>query len=83
MEIFKVVPTLEKLAHDRAYAAILQDLELCYGHSLAGNRFYLRSPECEDIRDCGGSRVGQKVVGLKSDQVRHDYKLISFQVYIG
>ena len=48
MEIFKVVPTLEKLAHDRAYAAILQDLELCYGHSPAGNRFYLRSPECED-----------------------------------
>ena len=66
------MPTLEKLAHDRAYAAILQDLELCYGHGPSGNRFYLRSPECEVIRDHVWSQIEQKVVGLKSDQVRYE-----------
>jgi len=72
MEIYKVVPTLEKLAHDRAYAAILQDLELCYGHGPAGNRFYLRSPECEDIRTRVWSQIKSTLVGLKSDQVRYN-----------
>ena len=70
MEIFKVVPTLEKLARNEAYKAILTDLSLCYGHGPTGNRFYLRCPESDQIRHQVRSRLHHILEGIVSDQAR-------------
>ena len=72
MEIFKVIPSPENLLRDVAYNYILDYLSHCYGRGPSGNRFYMRSPECQDIRDRVWSRLESTLVGLKSDQVRYD-----------
>ncbi len=79
MEILKVVPTLEKLARDEAYKAILNCLSLCYGHGPTGNRFYLRCRKSEKIRRRVRRRFDKILKGIMSDQARYiyNYKFIS------
>jgi len=81
MEIIKVVPTLEALARDAVYRAIIDELSLCYRQGSTGKHSYHRSPQSEAIRSRVRRQLDQTLVGIVSDQARYNYKFLSFEVY--